>query len=431
MIEQFIYFLYTVILILFTPIILLILAIRYPVTFFRHFFDGFANRIGKYKNVANLNSKSIWIHAASLGECRAAIPLIYEIKKKYSQTPIVFTSTTINGIKEAQRLQLSNHIYYAPIDFPWILLRAFKLFNPKIIILLESEIWANWLKIAKKLEVPVVIANARISKKSFYRYQQFLILTRILMNKISFICAREEQDYSRFIFLGMNKKKISLTGNLKYDIHPNHLNTDQKNKNTPHALVWVAGSIQEQEAKYILKVFIELRKKFKNLKLIMALRHLDNINEVIFKIKPTQFIYTFQSKIQLNNSIDWDILLWDTFGNLWEAYRQANIVFIGGSLVPKGGQNPIEPAWFEKTIIFGPYMDNFTEPAQLLIKKNGAEQIQNSDELLTKMDLLLSHPEKMKTLGLNAKNALNEFKGQATQKTITILEKFIKTEIHH
>jgi 3-deoxy-D-manno-octulosonic-acid transferase len=246
------------------------------------------------------------------------------------------------------------------------------------------------------------------------------------MNKIAFICAREKADAERFQKIGMPADKITTTGNLKFDLVPNLL-TPAPQSLTPNSVIWTAGSIRDGEEKMILDCFLELRKTFHSLKLILAPRHLEHMDHCIDQLKDSNLLF-FRSSVFSSFGEKWDVLLWDTFGNLLEAYQISSIVFVGGSLVAKGGQNPIEPAWFAKPILFGPYMENFAEPAKVLLEWKGAVQVRTPSDLTSKMQELLANPSAIRTLGENAKKCVDAFCGQATRKTMQVLERYLNAK---
>lgn len=430
--EKLLYLIYNFGLVIFSPLILSAIFVRYPKTFIRHFSEGLSSRLGLIpKNDADLEH-AVWIHAASLGECRAAVPLARAIKQKYPGRKIVFSSTTVNGIAEAQRLGLADAVFFAPLDVPFVLRKFFKEIRPRLVLLLESEIWPNWIRITKEFHVPIGIVNGRISEKSAGRYSKIKWMTEVYLNKMDFVGARENADTERFKQIGIGPEKIQTTGNLKFDLLPWDLSGSIidaiKEDDTFSSVetIWTAGSVRDGEETLILDAFADIRKKFPQIKLILAPRHLDRMDGITQKIESLNFSFVQRSVLLKNKSKNFhgDVLIWDTFGDLWKAYRQSSIVFVGGSLVPKGGQNPIEPARFSKPVLFGPHMENFAEPARILIESKGAIQIQNGSELAHKVAELISNSHRMTEMGTNAKNAMDRLDGQATRKTMQILENY-------
>lgn len=473
--EKILYLIYNIGLLIFSPFILFAICLRYPQTFFKHFHKGLSMRMGllnKPETPPTHSKKTIWVHASSLGECRAAIPLIHALRKKYPNHFIALSSSTVTGIAEAEKLHLADLIFYSPIDVPFILKNIFRKIQPQIILLMESEIWPNWIRIAKNSNVKVGIVNGRISQRSAQRYLKIKRISRILMNKIDFVCAREKADAERFEAIGIPKNRIQLTGNLKFDLQPWNIDRNlepvvPKTVFSEKKSLWVAGSVRDGEEKFIFDAFLSLLKKHPNLKLVFAPRHLDHIHSIIHTLKSLKLHYLLRSQItespkpqevldsartliegvsfeqseassrskvfrnqgteffSFTNEKNWNVLIWDTFGDLWRAYQESTVVFVGGSLVPTGGQNPVEPAWFSKPILFGPHMENFAEPAKILLESNGAIQVQNSAELASAIDALLSNPEKISDTGAKAKNAIEKFSGRATEETMKVINSFL------
>lgn len=433
--ENLLFGIYNFCLIFFSPIILCSMLCYYRNFFFNRPFKGFKERLALLPSLL-FEKPPLWVHAASLGEARAAAPFIRALKEKFPNQQVVFTSNTLTGVNEGKKLNLGALNLFAPMDLPWTTKRFFKTIKPKMVILLESEIWPNWLRTAKKLNIPVAIINGRISKKSASRYLKIRSLMALVLEKIELILCREKEDGERFKKIGAPETKIFITGNLKFDSFAWEFNSNQTkipenqkilkfmNKNDR---LLVAGSIREGEEKFLIETYLFLVKKHADLKLILAPRHMENIPHIkkILEHKRLYFMLKSQLETDPNLKKDWNVLIWDTFGDLWQAYQSATIIFVGGSLVEMGGQNPIEPASFAKPILFGPSMENFSEPAQLLLESNGAVRIHQPEELTPKIDELLSNPERTALLGRNAKEVVQKFKGKATKNTIQHLERYL------
>ncbi len=407
--------------VLFSPFILLSLFIRYPKSFSAEIFDGLEERLGRVKTDLT-PTQPIWIHAASLGECRGAYPLIRALKQKYPERSIYFTSTTVSGIKEARRMQLCPNIALAPMDLPWVMGPFLRKLRPQLLILLESEIWPNWLRFAKGAGARIVIVNGRVSQKSARRYGLVPFWSQPLMEHVDFVCAREKMDGERFGRIGMDRDKIRVTGNLKYDFLPWDLVPEKAGlaAAAPNSPLLVCGSVREGEEKSVLDAYFAARAKKPELRMIFAPRHFENLP----KIQKYIFSQNARSRLKTQEG-EAEIIIWDSFGDLWQAYAQATLVFIGGSLIPHGGQNPIEPAWFSKPILFGPHMENFQEPAEMLLAKGAALQVKNSRELGETVLTLLEQPARALKLGANAKRAVESFFGQATEKTMEQLAAYL------
>ncbi|MBI3013180.1 MAG: DUF374 domain-containing protein [Elusimicrobia bacterium] len=429
--ESFIYFIYSFFLLLFSPLLLLGVFLKFPSNFFSDFRSSFSARLGfSIENWTPGKRRPLWVHAASLGECRAAFPLVRAIKKEYPDQPIIYSVTTRPGLEEAKRLQCGDFITYAPLDIPWILEKFFKRLRPKMFLLLESEIWPNWVRQAHKRGIPIGIVNGRISQKSFRRYLQFRSLATMVMQKIDFVSAREPMDKERFISLGVKKERTVVAGNLKYDYCPPEWKAGAGSQEPFHLshegiCVWAAGSLREGEEKYILEVFSSLRKDSPDLKLILAPRHLGQVSDTL-RISESLGMKSILKTIWIQNpSAPWDLMVWDSLGDLWLAYRECHFAFVGGSLVPKGGQNPIEPAWFAKPVLFGKSMENFSEPARILLESGGGIQVENPQDLKAKIEELLKNRDRIGPIGKSAKEAVQKFSGKKKKKTLEIIKGYL------
>ncbi len=421
------YFIYNLLVAVLSPVLLVGIFLRYPKTFLSHFADGLRDRFAFFEKdrFKNLNHP-VWIHASSLGECRAALPFVTALKEKHPDETILFTCTTPNGVDEARKLRLGDAIQYAPIDCPFTLNRLLNAAQPRMLLLLESELWPNWLSGAKSHGIPVGLINGRMSQRSAGRYQKFNQLSRILFEKIDFAAVREQNDLERYAACGMKKDSIVVTGNLKYDLAPWEFNGGDslhRSSEQKKLTLWVAGSVRGGEENLILETHRNLLKLFPDMKLIFAPRHIDRLGPILKLMQSMKLEFTLRSQSAGNQFSN--ILVWDTFGDLWKAYEMAGIVFVGGSLVPKGGQNPIEPAWFQKPILFGPWMDNFEEPAKMLLTEKAAIQVQDRNELEEKISYLIRNPESANTIGINSRVAMDRYRGLATEKTLALVERYL------
>jgi 3-deoxy-D-manno-octulosonic-acid transferase len=251
------------------------------------------------------------------------------------------------------------------------------------------------------------------------------------MGKIDLVAARETADAERFRSIGVPIEQVSVGGNLKYDILPWDL---QPGRDHPMpgsglqkdpSLYWTAGSVRAGEEAPVLNAYAEILKSHPALKLIFAPRHLDRMSTVTGILKSLNLSSTLRSEaLKGKGTVGTQVLIWDTFGDLWQAYQQAALVFVGGSLVDKGGQNPIEPAWFGKPVIFGPSMSNFAEPAQALLASRGAIEVKDSKQLAETVRHLLANTDERNATGARAKKAVEGFFGLATRQTSDALRRY-------
>jgi 3-deoxy-D-manno-octulosonic-acid transferase len=372
---------------------------------------------------------AIWLHAVSVGETLAAKPLLAALRQRFPNHRLVISTTTLTGQAVArERVTEADAVCYFPFDWRFTVRRALDAVQPEIIVLMESELWPNWLKIANAQGIPVGIVNGRMSRRSFGRYGMVSSFARSVVSNLAFVCAREKEDADRFSGLGVDRERVRVTGNLKYDLLPGDLNPSAApatpalwGKDRP---VWVAGSVRDGEEDQILAALVEVRAQAPESRLVLAPRHFENLEALESRLKQMNL----RSVLKSNRSAqpDWDVLIWDSFGDLWSAYRDADMVFVGGSLIGKGGQNPIEPAWFEKPVIFGPSMENFAEPARALLASGGASQVSDADGLAQRLIEWIKTPESRKAAGAQAKKTIDGFAGQSTRNTMETVEAHLK-----
>lgn len=361
------------------------------------------------------DNKYIWIHCASVGELNLSREFIKKLKDSFSEYKIVLSIMTSSGYSLANKLDLPvEKIFYVPLDFWFFVRRGLKKILPAILILVETEIWPNLIFCAKEFKTKIIIVNGRISDKSFKFYKVFSFLFRDIFEKIDLFLMRERIDLERVIKLGVSQDKVFYTGNMKFDfvLQENDLKVTKRDFGfSEKDKIFVAGSIREGEESLIIEAYSELKKIFQDLKLIIAPRHLNRVNVIKRLIDNKNIPYI-------------DCFIIDTFGVLIKAYSIGDVIFVGGSLLPYGGQNILEPASLGKPVLFGPYIENFREPADVLKKYGGGIQIKNVKELIEKVEMILSDTEFSKRCGQNAKNAVLSMSG-ATQRNIDFLKNFI------
>lgn len=435
--EKIYYFLYNIFLKMGLPFILLGFLLKQPRRFFSQFFVGIGMRAGSLHKAIKQELKfPVWIHAASLGECRAAAPFIRTLKEQFPNLNILFTSNTLTGLEEAKKLELGDSVSFAPLDFPFILKRFFNAAQPKIFFMVESEIWPNRLRLLKKLGVKICLINGRISEKSTRKYLLSKSFSEIVLGKIDSFCVRETKDFERFQSLGIPKEKILITGNLKLDyfyfqqLTGIGIKSEEKNPLTPTDIVWTAASTRRGEEKIIIKTYLSLTHEFPHLKLILAPRHLEEVENIRHLLISNRLSFCLRNEFKnLNSKVS--VIIWNTYGDLNLAYQWSQLVFMGGSFVPIGGHNPIEPSYFGKPVLFGPHMENFSEVVHLLKKSGGALEVMDSDSLLNTISNLLKDPKKLQTMGELGRRAIENVAGVATQKTFEFVKPHLIPIIPH
>lgn len=386
------------------------------------------------KNVlGNIGPKDvIWIHAVSLGEVSTCKSLIKQLSLRYPQKVILISTITSTGRLLAQSLSKENILnLYMPFDLSFLIGTFIKKLKPKLLILIETELWPNLLYCTQKYNIPTLVLNARLSDRSFDKYRLFSWFIRRLTRGIKSFAVQSELDKERFLQLGIDSARVQVTGNMKFDaieeLDSKQLSQIATLKSRillePNDFLIVAGSTHDKEEEYIVDCFRELRREFSNLRLLIAPRHLERLDLIEDYLKSRNVKSERFSKDTLYSSES--VMLLDTIGQLRLVYSLANLVFVGGSLVPVGGHNILEPAFFEKPILIGPYMHNFRAIAKLFLSNKAVIQVEDHLELKLKMKELISDKGKLQSLGMAAKSLLASMQG-ATFINLNLITKEIK-----
>jgi 3-deoxy-D-manno-octulosonic-acid transferase len=409
-----------------------------PVLIFKGKLHGdFAERFAhfdKMKERSLLSGKNrIWIQAVSVGEvalCKSLIPLL---KKRFPSNDIVISTITKTGNDLAKKIFSKDAIIiYFPLDFSFIVRKAISIIKPALYIMIETEIWPNLLKELSRRSIPCVLINGRISNRSIGKYRLVKPFLKKILAKIDVFCMQDSIDGDRIIELGAQPQIVKITGNMKFDIEVQADIRKEPYIRTSFGLkegedLFVAGSTHEGEEDMLLDVFKKLSGDFSKLRLLIAPRHINRISEIEGVAKNNGFEPIKISQIRNTPAClagSTQILLLDTIGHLSEAYSVATIVFIGGSLVEHGGQNPIEPACFARPILFGRYMFNFKYITDAFLKNKAALQVFNKEDLYEKCRLLLNDANARDILGRRAKDVILKNRG-ATEKNITEISRIM------
>ena len=354
---------------------------------------------------------SIWIHSVSVGESVSAEPLVKKILQEYPDENIVITTTTPTGSDVVEKLYSKYpnvHHTYIPYDIRGFILSFITRINPRIFIIIETEIWPNILSRCFENKIPVVISNARLSKRSFRRYSFFPFAKENLFGKISHISAQSQKDAKRFCKLSVAQENISVTGNLKYSmeipesVYSNVSTLEQSISDRP---VWTVGSTHKGEEEIILEAHKQILKEIPNCLLILVPRHKERFNKVSKLITDNGF--TQERRSLSNDSINSEtqVYLGDSMGELLGLYSIADITFVGGSLIKNGGHNVLEPAALKKAVISGPSLHNFSDIANCLKKENALNIVNNDRELAELVITLIKDKELLKKFSDNSYTA--------------------------
>ena len=395
---------------------------------------GFGQRFASYDpsiKQALTNRQIIWLHAVSVGEVGLCTQLISALEPRAPNAKIVVSCTTTTGMAEYRR-RLPSRItkIYFPIDRRKFVRRALATINPELIVLLEAEIWPNFLWRAASLKVPVFLANARLSDRSYPRYKRFGWLFRPLFASFAGVSCQNEEDAQRLYDVGCQPDTVRVVGNLKFDAAGLSENRELNVRGLlrqigvpEDAPVLVAGSTHDGEELLLVDMAARLRQKFPNLFLILVPRHFERCGDLSQKLKARGVKFIMRNAIFASTQMqpgEVDCLLVNTTGELKFFYEPASVVFVGKSLTAVGGQNPIEPAALGKPVVFGPNMQNFRDIVRLFLARDAAVQVKNAAELERALTALLENANRRAELGQRAAAVVAENLG-SIERTIEMI----------
>ena len=402
---------------------------------------GFLQRLGNLPEFAADGRDVIWIHCVSVGETNAARPLIAEMKRKFPRHRIVVSTVTKTGQELARKIfaDSADLIFYFPFDFNFSVRRALKKINPKIVLLMETELWFNFLREAHRYGAKIAVVNGRLSEKSANRYAWFENFMRRALHYVRLALMQTNADAKRLINLGITPHKVRVTGNLKFDLQL----TEDESELTEilrrrfavsenSAPLIIAASTHAPEEKLILQAFKAVWKHGAGIqpRLLIAPRHPERFGAVAEEIAKTGFAWTRRAAPASESDAAAEIILLDSIGELRAAYALAEIVFVGGSLIPHGGQSVLEPAAAGKAVVTGFYTENFAAAVRQFAEKNALVQLPELEESEIPVKLaeifreLLENREKRDQIAFNAAAVMRKNSG-ATTKTIEYLEELI------
>jgi 3-deoxy-D-manno-octulosonic-acid transferase len=369
-----------------------------------------------------------WIHAVSVGEAMTAIPLVEGLRRRWPGLSVVLSTVTPTGARVvADRLDgVVTHCYF-PLDLPGPVQRALDGVRPHFFIGMETELWPNFLSALARRRIPSMIANGRISDRSFRRYRWVTMLTRPMLRSITVLGMQSQEDARRAAALGAPPERVVVTGSMKTDavadlpgvreLWERLLGLEAGER------LWVAGSTHRGEDEIMADVFARLRKDHRDLVLLLAPRHPERVPEVERALRERGLASVRRSRLPTART-GAAILVLDTVGELAPLYQLAEVVFVGGSLVPTGGHNMLEPALRSKPVLFGPYTSNFRESAELLIEAGGARRVTDAAELETALRELLEKPEVARAMGEAGYQAVVRRQG-GVRATLELVERYL------
>ncbi|HWC60789.1 MAG TPA: 3-deoxy-D-manno-octulosonic acid transferase [Verrucomicrobiae bacterium] len=405
---------------------------------------GFAERFGKFNVVLKqsiTNRQVLWLHAVSVGEVNLCTNIIRDLELRTPNLKMVVSTTTTTGMGELKK-KLPTHVakIYYPLDLRKYVSRALSAIYPEAIVLVEAEIWPNFIWRAADMGIPIFLVNARLSDRSYRGYKRFGFLFRPLFASFAGVGVQNEADAKRVIDLGCRPEVVRIVGNLKFDAA--ELGT-QVNLNVGNMLrqvgvpkdarVLLCASTHNGEEAVLGEIFLRLRKQFPDLFLVMVPRHFERSREAGRDLKDRGVKFIYRSDVGSSTQLkpgEVDCLLVNSTGELKYFYEYATVVFVGKSLTAEGGQNPIEPAAVSKPVVFGPNMQNFADIVREFLSKDGAVQVQNATELEKKLAELLGNETRREELGRNAVKVVRENLGAIHRTVDMIVQRLDNGEIY-
>jgi 3-deoxy-D-manno-octulosonic-acid transferase len=384
---------------------------------------GFKERLGFVPaRLRTASPGSIWVHAVSVGEVLAVSGLIAELKNAQPDAQILVSTTTATGQRLARERFGEAQCFFMPVDLGFAVRAYLNALQPKMLILVETEFWPNLLHLARKRGTAIATVNARISDRSFPRYHRFHWFFRRVLANIDLFLAQTTADADRLRAIGAPTERVQISGNLKFDIRqPSAAKiADELRAAIPRSSpVIVCGSTAEGEEEPVLQAFKQLQRHFPSAVMILAPRHPERFDKVANLIASFDIAFVRRSSWAAACPITGGVFLLDSVGELASVYALADIAFVGGSLVPTGGHNILEPAQYGAAIVVGPHTFNFREIVSIF-QNGGALRLVTAEALADVLLELLSNPEQRQRLGQRAKTLFAQHAG-ATQRTLHAL----------
>jgi len=381
------------------------------------------------------NMPVVWFHCASLGEVNAALPLIETFRQVCPGCAVVFSTITATGYDRALRVMEGAEIIYFPLDLGWAVRRSLRVLKPRVFVMVETEIWPNFLKQARKMGVMLMMASGRISGRSYCLYGRIRKSFAGMLDCIDVFSMQTYSDAERIIRLGADRGRVKVTGSLKFDsaIQPGVKDMGKDAIYESFGLekdddVFVAGSVRKGEEEPVLDAYCDIIRACPRIYLVIAPRHLRR-TRCIEKLLAERKLKFVKRSALLNDRDSIQgvrVILIDTIGDLSLAYGIAKVVFVGGSLVPCGGHNILEPASLSKAVLFGPHMDNFREIADLFKTHGACIEVNDGGQLAREVEKLFKNPSRIKELGENAANVIRECRGAAGKNAMMVKELLAK-----
>ncbi|HEU4785933.1 MAG TPA: 3-deoxy-D-manno-octulosonic acid transferase [Gemmatimonadaceae bacterium] len=392
-------------------------AIRY-----KKYIASLPQRLGYLPVSFNLDGEeSIWIHAVSVGEALTARAIVDQLRDRYPRLRIFMSTTTMTGQQVAKtHVKHVDGVFYFPFDLAFIVRRTLRIVRPKLFVIMETEIWPNLLRECRRHGVKTVLVNGRISTRSFPRYRMARVFFRRVLEDLDRACMQSEESARRLIEIGIDPKKVSVTGSLKFDSV--ELPPATAAPRGPYRVlryfrvpedrpVLIAASTLKGEEEPVLRAFASIKRDLPATLLIIAPRKPERFAEAEALAVDAGFTVSRRTDLPVDSEPRSDVVILDTIGELARLYQIATAVFVGGSLVDAGGHNILEPAAYGKAVVFGPHMHNFAEIAATFLENTAAEQVAGPSELEPALRALMTDPVRRARLGAAARALVDANRG--------------------
>ena len=365
--------------------------------------------------------RTILVHAVSVGETIAVLPLLKGLKARYPEKRLVLSNGTETGRSVALQSGLADLCIYFPFDYPFAVAAVLETIRPELVVVMETEIWPNFIARARRLRIPVLLANGRISDRSYHRYLRFAWFFRPVLANISTFCMQTALDASRIEAIGAAPEKVRVAGNLKYEIAARQSTPEQKallkeQYGIPaNALVFTAASTHEGEEEQVLAAYRALPAGSAAHFLVLAPRHPERAPAVAELLRKSGISFRLRSSLTGAASplLPGEALLLDSVGELMRLFAVSDLVFMGGSLVPTGGHNPLEPASCGVPVMFGPHTHNFREITALFLRHGAGVLVPDARGLAEQLRLLAGDAERRRAIGSQGLRIIEENSGAA------------------
>ena len=401
----------------------------------KRFSMGWRERLGFLPTDLSRFDFPIWMHASSLGEVSVAGAIMAHLKNLAPERRVMLSVTTDHGFASAKLVARGTPVVYAPLDFVFSVRRALSVARPKVMVFLETEIWPAWIAESRRKGIKCALINGRISPRSFRRYRKFSSFFREVLEGMDVCSMITEEDARRIVAMGANPDKVEVHGNAKYELlsekaRPSAVSEMRRLFNlVPSDLVFVAGSTREGEEEKVLDVYEQVRTRFPGMVLVLAPRHVARAPRIQSLLRQRGLSYQLRTRLaESGEKRTAPVVVLDTFGELFNVYSVGTINFCGGSLVPLGGQNPMEAAVWGKAVFYGPSMEDFLDAKRLLEKEGAGIEVRSVGDFSEKALRLLERKDRMASLGDSARRAVLDNLGAAEKHSRVIVKLLNKME---